>query len=464
MTTFAEMIEQKMQHLMIPGLAVGVARQGAPTYTAGFGYRNIAEQLPVDAETIFGIASVTKSFTCLAIMQLADAGKLSVDDPVVKWLPEFKLPDPAHTRAVAIHHLMTHSSGLPGLPSIFHARAGSVRQDPDWKRLGTAIDPFKTEPIRTYGELMGLMAETEIDLLGAPGSRFNYSNEGYALLQGIIERASGQPFIAYMQERVLSPLGMERSVWRTEDLVQFENVAELYGAAAEGGKKVLFHSPVWWDVADIYTNGSLKSTVSDLLRYLEVYRTLGLGPGGVRIASEAAVRRMITPHVQMPTGKWYGYGLQVQRDYHGATLVGHGGGIKGVASHVAVAIEPGVTAVCLTNLANLPAEDVSMGGLNDALGLAFGAHRRAFPSFSVDASELAQYEGHYRSLEGGAAKVFIYEGALHLEQAGAVLPLRPYEADGFVSTDGITPVKFLRKADGTLSGLFMGVRVLERVR
>lgn len=449
-----------MQRLMIPGLAVGVARQGMPTYTAGFGYRNVAEQLPVDGDTIFGIASVTKSFTCLAVMQLEEAGKLSVADPVIKWLPEFRF----QSGAVTIHHLMTHSSGLPGLPSIFHARAGSVRQDPDWKRLGTAIDPFKVELIRTYVELMELMAGTEIALLGAPGERFNYSNEGYALLQGIIERASGLPFITYMQERVLGPLGMERSVWRTEDLARFENVSELYGAAAENGQRVLFHSPVWWDVAEIYTNGSLKSTVGDLLRYLEVYRTLGLGPDGVRIVSEASVRKMITPHVQLPTGKWYGYGLHVQRDYHGATLVGHGGGIKGVSSHVAVAIGPGVTAVCLTNLANLPAEDISMAGVNEALGLGLEAHRRVFPVYEPAEGELAQFEGHYRSLEGGAAKLFLYEGALHLEQMGAVLPLRAYEVDGFVSKDGITPVKFLRSSSGGVSGLFMGVRVLEKIR
>ncbi|MDB4895403.1 MAG: hypothetical protein JWN15_1665 [Firmicutes bacterium] len=448
------------QH-QIPGLALAVARDGETVFAEGFGFRDVDQQLPVTPETVFGCASVTKSFTALAIMQLADAGRLSVDDPVIKWLPEFKVPHSDWGQRITLHHFLTHTSGLPGMKAIYHARAGSIRQDPNAERLKVAYDPTHIALIETYEDLMTLMAEAEYELLGAPGSYFNYSNEGYGLLQGVIERASGLPFLRYMQERVLGPLGMEHSTFLTANLERFPEVTELYGSAIEEGRKAVFHAPVWWDVAGIYTNGSLKSNVVDLLKYLEVYRCGGIA-GGERILSAESVRKMTTPHVTLPTGRRYGYGLDVNPDYHGVTLVGHSGGIKGVSAHISVATEAGITAAALANLQNVPADQATLAATNALLGLPLAERKQAYPEAPVAPAQLAQYAGLYQSAEGGAARVHFRENRLWLEQMGQTLPTRPYAEDGVVTLDGLLPMRFLRRESGELFGLFLGSRILLR--
>lgn len=448
------------QH-QIPGMAVAIAKDGHLLYESGFGYRNVARALPVTPDTLFGVASVTKSFAALAIMQLADAGKLSVDDPVVKWLPEFRVPDRVANEQITIHHFLTHTSGLPGLSAVYHARAGSIRRDPDAQRLGVPYDPFQVEPIQTYEELMDLIARADFRLLGKPGAYFNYSNEGYALLQGIIERASGAPILRYLQERILEPIGMSHSTFLTSDLTRFPRVTELYSSSQESGRKVVFHSPTWWDVGAIYTNGSLKSTVQDLVKYLQIYRTGGVA-GSQRIVSEQAIRQMTTPHVILPTGRAYGYGLDIQQNYHGVTLVGHGGGIKGVSSHIMIAPEQGFSVAVLTNLAGVPAEEVAIGAVNAWLGLPPGAPRREYPAFAASLQTLAECEGNYRSDEGEAAQVALVNGALQVQSAGQTLVTRPYQVDGVVTADGRMPMRFLRGGDGRIFGLFIGSRVLTR--
>ncbi|MFZ5826605.1 MAG: serine hydrolase [Bacillota bacterium] len=450
-----------MDRSQIPGMAVGVAREGQPLLVEGFGWRNREADLPVTPDTVFGVASVTKSFTALAIMQLADRGSLSVDDPVSRWLPEFRGPNSDWIRGMTIHHFLSHTSGLPGMRALFHARAGSIRQDPNRERLGLVADPGEIRLIRTYQELMELMAETDYELLGPPGTWFNYSNEAYALLQGIIERAGDRPFLDYMQERVLGPLGMSRSCFRTEELATLEPVTELYAAQAVNGKLEVFHAPVWWDVGEIYTNGSLKSSVEDLLRYMEIYRTGGIS-GEVRLVSADAIRQMTTPHATLPTGRQYGYGLDVQRDYHGVTLVGHGGAIKGVSAHMLVAPEVGISTVALCNLSGATPEQVTLGAVNTALGLEWEERRQEYPTWPVTPAALEEYVGTYRNNEGTSATVQVVEDTLFLVSGGLPLRTRPVGPDLFVLEATGSPVRFLRGVGGKLSALFMGVRVLNK--
>lgn len=456
-------VAEFMERSQVPGMAVAVAQDGRPLLAEGFGWRNQAAGLPVTPDTVFGLASVTKSFTAVAVMQLQDAGKLTVADPVTRWLPEFRGPNPDWIQGMTIHHFLSHTSGLPGMRALFHARAGSIAADPNRERLGLVADPGEIGLIRTYPELLALMAESEYELLGPPGAWFNYSNEAYALLQGVIERASDRPFLDYMQERVLNPLGMTRSAFKTEDLARLEPVTELYAAQAVGGKLEIFHAPVWWDVGEIYTNGSLKSTTADLLRYMEIYRTGGVS-GDVRILSADAVRQMTTPHATLPTGRRYGYGLDVQPDYHGVRLVGHGGAIKGVSSHMLVSPEAGITSVALCNLSGVTPEQVTLGAVNTCLGLEWEARRQEYPTVPMAPEALQEYVGAYRNNEGTSAQVQVVAGTLYVVSAGLPLEARPVGSDGFVLEATGSLIKFLRGPDGALSALFMGVRVIPRVR
>ena len=455
---FTELAEREK----VPGVALAVARSGELEYFLGYGRRDLEKDLPVTVDTVFGVASVTKSLTCLAVMQLVDQGKVKVTDPVVQWLPEFRAPNPEWGRQITVHHLMSHSSGLPGLPCLFGARAGSILRDPNRARLGFTDESFNVPRVQTYEDLLRVMAETDYELLGPPGAHFNYSNEGFALLQGVIERASDQDFLSYAQANILNPIGMTRSTFLATDLNHFPEVAELYAPEIKDGHKDVFHAPVWWDVAGIYTNGSLKSSAQDLLRYLEVYQTGGLADG-LRIVSAEGVRQMMTPHVQTPTGGYYGYGLMMEPPLQGFTVVHHGGSIKGVASHVAVVPEQNLTVVTLANLNGFVSEKVGFSAVEAAVGLPPKALSRQFPDYPLDAAALAVYPGEYRSGEGDSASVALEDGRLAITLDGTRFEVRPYGPDAFVWLDGETPFVFLRAEDGQVASLFVGVRVLPRV-
>jgi len=159
----------------IPGASVAIAINGKRKYEHGFGYRHVDKQLPVTAETVFGIASMTKSFACVAIMQLQEAGKLSVHDPVVNYLPNFHVPESTYTNKITIHHLMTHTSGIPPLKTHVFARKRSIDQDPAAKDYGLNLVDNEGEAIDTFDELIDYLGSTDYELLGEPGTEFSYS-------------------------------------------------------------------------------------------------------------------------------------------------------------------------------------------------------------------------------------------------------------------------------------------------
>ena len=454
----------------IPGMAISVARHGETVYEGGFGYRDAEQGLEATPDTVFGVGSVTKSFTALAVMQLADAGRLSVTDPVVKWLPEFRLRRPGY-EGITVHHFLTHSGGLPPEPALLHARAASMQRDPDVERLaGMELPPdfASMKTISTYEELLELMAEIDFDLLGPPGRYFSYSNEGYALLQGIVERASGRSFISYLREHVWERLGMIRTGTQAEACEGSSNVTTLYarrrdaGTPAQGGDEdVVFASSAWHDIGRIYGNGGLASTVQDLIRYLEVYRNQGRA-GGTQIVSARAVEQMTTPHVEIPTGGFYGYGLRVVPDYHGIKLVEHGGGNKGIAAQVCIAGD--TTVAVLTNLTGAPAVRVALGAVNALAGLPLETRPQVFPEYECETGQLECYAGTYRG-ERSTARFYLEDGAMYREMQGRTMPARPYAEDAVVVGlgDAEMPVRFLRNEHGDVWAAAFGLRIYPKV-
>jgi CubicO group peptidase (beta-lactamase class C family) len=455
----------------IPSVAVGLARDGKIVYEQGFGARDAEQRQPVTSDTRFGLGSVTKSFPCLAIVQLAEAGTLSVNDPVVKWLPEFRLPGEdgaAYTPRVTIHHFMTHASGIPPEPALMHARAASICADPDLDRMhpnpmGIPPEVRSWEQIATYEQLLALMARQTFALLGQPGEQISYSNEGYVLLAAIIERASGQSFAEYLQQHILDPLGMTRTGLYTRETPPLEPEVIPFAVDTRGGARDVFPSPAWWDQGSMYGNGGLKSTVEDLLRYLEVYRTGGASHG-VRVVSEAGAATMTTPHQPIPLGGGYGYGLRInQIDGIGKT-VEHGGGNKGVATHVVVVPEHGLTAVALTNLANVPASKLAYGMVNAALGRAPETAWATFPDHTVARGDLARYVGVYEGQPGTTIRVALREGTLWVATGDELQRARPYDEQAFVIEATDEPIRFLTRPDGDVWAAFSGLRTYRMKR
>lgn len=467
---FEEFAHATCERARVPGMAVAMARRGEVIYEGGYGFRDVAQGLPATPETVFGIGSVTKSMTALAIMRLADEGRLSPHDPVTRFLPQFWLPHPAGDAPVTIHHLLTHSSGLPPEPSLQHARAASMKRDPDAARIADPPLPpdFAALPeIGTPDELVALMAGQDFAQLGPPGRWFSYNNEGYALLQGIIERVSRRPYLDELRTKVWGPLGMSHTGSQAEALASFPArhaagrphgpapVTTLYARRKDDGSNEVIASPAWHDIGSIYGNGGLASTVRDLLRYLEVYRT-----GGAGVVSSAAVAAMTAPHVEVPAGGSYGYGLHVHPDYHGVRLVEHGGGNKGISAHILVA-DDNVTVACLTNLAGAPARKVALGALHALLDLPLDLPLHDYPHHMPDDRAVARILGTYTA-ERQTLRIFVEDGELRAEENSRRTPVRAFAPDGLLLGDE-TAVRFLDDEHGNVWAASVGLRIRTRV-
>src|ERR1043165_8670714 len=170
----------------IPGAAWGVIIDGKLVHVGVTGYRDLATKSPVDSTSVFRIASMTKSFTAIAILKLRDEGKLSLDDPAEKYVPELAgLKDPtSDSPKITIRHLLSHSEGFP--------------ED----------NPWGDQQLARTDDEMSRMMRAGIPFSTAPGTNYEYSNYGFAILGRIVTKVSGQPYADYVTANILRPLGM----------------------------------------------------------------------------------------------------------------------------------------------------------------------------------------------------------------------------------------------------------------
>src|SRR5690606_29036145 len=180
------LVSQRLEDFSLPGAVYGVVINGELAHVATFGYRDVDRQIRVEEDTIFRIASMSKSFTALSIMLLRDDGALSLDDPVEKYVPETKaMPLPTRDSApVTIRQLLSHTAGSP--------------ED----------NPCGDRQMEVSHEEFSRWLSTGIRFSTAPGTTYEYSNTGFALLGRIVANVSGMPFPEFVQQRILDPLEM----------------------------------------------------------------------------------------------------------------------------------------------------------------------------------------------------------------------------------------------------------------
>jgi len=468
--TLDAFVERGMAQAKTPGVALGLIRPGHPRLARGYGYRDRKAKLPTTPRTMFGIASITKSFTALAILRLEEERRLRVTDPVTRHLPELKVrgADPLHP--IRIHHFLTHSSGLPPLPSIYYTSMRSVRRDPPFdprvaRRVG--IDPDHV-PIDTYEQLMRYLSEARYAVLGPPGRYFSYSNEAFGLLGAIIERVSGRAYESFLEEAILAPAGMRSTTFDTGILLRQPEVTTLYSPRWTGRRHSLVPSDEWWEDACLRGSGSLRTNALDLLRYLEIFLTGGR-VGGERVVARTSVERMVRPHIAVGRGSYYGYGLEVRPDFHGTLLVAHSGGLKGVSSYIAAAPRRGVGAVVLANADAAPAARWAGAAVNLGLELPLTTPFRELPRPRREPPPLRPYAGWFCSGEGIWAQVRPRGDHLRLDFRGIEtidrnITLRPAANDEFVvhRKGQSDTVRFLRNDSGRIFAAFLGWRVVRR--
>jgi CubicO group peptidase (beta-lactamase class C family) len=298
-----------------PGCALGVSRNGAMVYQNGYGMANLESEAPITAGSIFHVASVSKQFTSMAILLLAEDGKLSLDDEVRKYLPE--LPD--YGQRITLRHLLTHTSGLRD----------------QWDLLSLARGRFEEDRI-TEADVLEIVARQKA-LNFVPGTEYLYSNTGYTLLGTIVRRVSGKSLRAFADERIFKPLGMQHTHFHDDYTMVVKGRAAGYNRT--GGA---------WHVSlpnyDTYGATSLFSTVGDLLLWEANVAKPTVGNPNLFAGMEASAVLLNGDSTA------YGLGRSVER-YRGLRLVGHGGADAGYRTYLGQFPEPGLALAVLCNAA-----------------------------------------------------------------------------------------------------------------
>ena len=279
-----------------PGCAVGVAEHGKPTLTKGYGAADLEHDVRITSDTIFEAGSVSKQFTAASILLLARDGKLSLDDPARKYIPE--LPD--YGKLLTIRHMLNHTSGLRDW--------GSVAAIGGWPR-GTRV--------HTHANVLEIVSRQE-SLNFPPGSRWSYTNTGFNLAAIIVERVSGKSFQDFTRERIFSPLGMTHTSWRDDYTRIVKGRAVAY---EQNGKEFRTDMPF----ENIYGNGGLLTTVGDLLKWNENFSKPVVGDAAfVTLQQQPGTFSDGRPH-------GYAFGLMIDK-HNGLREVAHSGSTAGYSA------------------------------------------------------------------------------------------------------------------------------------
>ena len=395
----------------LPGAVVGIVAGDDPdaalAWSHAFGWGGGPASADggaraLDADTIFRVASITKTFTATAIVQLRDQGKLRLDDPLVKHVPEFgAVENPfGPIEDVTLRRVASHSSGLMGEPPLDH-----------WSTLRF---PSREE---------WLASLPRVKVAIPPGSAFKYSNLGYTLLGEVIERLAGKPYVEYMREAIFEPLGMASSAYELTDELRSRAALGHMPHPFEDGAEPAVLSPLHGMTAA----GQLWTTVRDLSRWISVhFRTDVPERGGLQILAGPSMTEMQQACFVEPG--WvggYGFGWRInrrgERVYHG-----HGGSVPGYRSQIFFDASLKVGIVVLID--GVGAVDQIAVELMDTLAEQVQAAEATRPTAPPRPTppEYRRFLGYYRMLRVGdvPARIEYRSGMLHFKDG----PASPFPA------------------------------------
>jgi D-alanyl-D-alanine carboxypeptidase len=310
------------KHMRLPGAvgtSVAVARGEELSYERAHGFAELEFGVNADAETMFRIGSITKQFTAAAILALSARGKLSVDDPLTKFLPDY----PTHGHEITLRHLLTHTSGIPS-----------------YTGLGPSWELHKARELPD-DELVALWKELPLEF--EPGSQWRYSNSGYYLLGMVIAKVSGQSYADFLREAFFDPLKLTR--------MRHDSNAELLLNRAQG---YAFEGERFWidgllGLSQPGAAGMLLSTAGDLVRW---QRALVSG----KVIAPEAYEEMTLPFLLNGGGEsQYGFGLRLDQQA-GHRRIWHGGGIDGFNSVLLYFPDEGLHVAVISNSEGLRAD------------------------------------------------------------------------------------------------------------
>lgn len=448
------------RHPMV-GLAVGVIRDGSLEYFHGHGLADIASKTPVTEDTVFRIASITKTITAVAVMQLWEQGMIDLDAPANDYLRAYKLiPTRASFRPATVRHLLTHTAGIP---QVLHLSDWLFPERREGFKIGEA--PTLAEYYRSRGGLR---------LVVEPGTTFAYGDHTFGTLGQLVEDVSGEPLDRYFRKHIFEPLGMADS-----DLIRSERVqsrlATGYTIGSRGVEAVA-------DCEGVTAGaGSIYSTPRDMARYVAALLGGGANEHG-RVLQPATMASMFAPHFQTDP-RVAGFGLGFWRSTVGGhRAIWHEGTLPGFNSQIWLAPDDGVGVVAFTNgskgaMSWLLVE--ASGLLGQALGVPNEVVQSNVPQHPERWTDLrgwyqlsAQWTDMQSRLMGGlGAEVFVRGGQLMLRMVSPIpalyrgFPLHPdddndpdvFRIDLSKYGFGTQRVVFSRDARGVVTGMHVDV-------
>ncbi len=322
----------------VPGLAYAVVADGQVIHSGALGYSDVEKQTPLTTSSVYRIASMTKSFAAMAIIQLRDQGKLKLDDPVAKYIPEINQITPLTNDSppITIRHLITHTAGFP--------------EDNPWA---------DRQLQRTDQELLDFI-KNNVSLSSTPGMAYEYSNLGFAMLGTIITRASGQHYEKYIRENIFAPLGMNHTYWEYTETPADRLVNGYRLVNGKWEKEKMLHSGAYGVM------GGMLTSIDDFTKYMNLH--LQAWPpksdNDTAFIKRSSIREMHLPgnisnlnaYNRKPSGEIcpkissYNFGLGWSKDCADKVQIGHSGGLPGFGTHWTFLPDYGVGIVSFCNL------------------------------------------------------------------------------------------------------------------
>ncbi|MFJ3724734.1 serine hydrolase domain-containing protein [Streptomyces sp. NPDC090045] len=449
----SEFVAAKAAEFGIPGAAVGVRIDGREFY-ACHGVTSVAHPLPVDERTLFVLGSVTKAHTATALMRLVAEGRVELEAPVRRYVPELVLADERVAAEITVMQLLNHTAGL------------------DWNLV--------TDTGEGDDALEGFVAElAALPLIGEPGARASYSQAGFNVVGRIIENATGLTYEQALTRLVLQPMGLSDSLFFAGDVVT-RRFAVGHNPDEDGTPAV---AGMWKGKRCDNPGGGLVSSVADQLRAARFHLGDGLGEGGERILPAELLARMQEPSVELrgsTLGDAFGIGWFL-RDVDGVRTVGHGGSVDGQFSELLIAPGRDFAVVSLANHAYgyLFNQAVARWALEHCLGVV-DRDPEPLPYDPARAPELAgRYDNDAMTLviaadgEGLTLAVAIKpeiraasDSEMPADYPAESMGLLPGEGDEYIVTSGGLKGQrgfFTRDAGGAVVGIDLAGRFFGRV-
>ena len=401
-------IPREMRRVGVPGLSIALVDDQKVVWAQGFGYADDARKLPASAQTLYGIGSISKLFTATAVMQLVEQGRIDLDAPVSRYLPEFSMRTRyTESTPITARNLLTHHAGLPG----------------DYLKGMWSLHPAPFE------QVFPLLRDEYVSY--PPDLVFSYSNLGYSLLGRLVEKVSGRPYTSYMQDALLTPLGMDH----TRFLSQPTNDPELavgYRQGKPGAERYLLRE---------VPAGALVSNVSDMSRFIRLCLADGQVGTHALISGETLHSMWRRQNTDVALDMDFRIGLswmlgKPDLDYAGP-VVQHSGGTHGAASQLILLPQHKLGVIVLANsaVASAALNDIAVQALKLALEAKTGLPEPAAPKpaapavLTMTATPLSPLAGHYASNLGSVFTLRDKGSYLQTQFLGKTMALLP-RADG----------------------------------